>query len=78
LVYFQPFFDYGDQYIYGYRDPNFCFNGIFKDTIESFNSQALLYPFIKKLYLPPAFIKVGNGERRASKIMGEKNQPFIF
>src|SRR4030095_13529613 len=36
----------------------------------------LLDPFEKQLDLPPATIKLGDGERRQDEIVGEKHQPL--
>ena len=52
------------------------FDRVLGSTEEEFDTKMLLDPFEKQLDLPPASIKLGNGDCREGKVVGEKNQSF--
>ena len=50
------------------------FDSVLGGAEEDFDTKMLLDPFEKQLDLPPAAIKLGDGERWQGKIVGEKDQ----
>lgn len=73
----QTFFDDSNQHIHRDGSPNLGSDRIFRDTVESFDSQMLFDPTKEQFYLPTTPIELSNRESRQEKIVGEKHQAFL-
>ena len=52
------------------------FDGVLGGAEKDFDTKMLLDPFEKQLDLPPAAIKLGDGECWQHEIVGEEHQPL--
>src|SRR6266478_8527451 len=57
-------------------DSDLSLDRVLGSAKEEFDTKMLLDPFEKQLDLPPTSIKLGNGDRRQGKVVGQENQSF--
>ena len=62
--------DNGRQKIHADRNPYLCLDGVDAGAEKRLYAKILLYPFEKDFYLPAAFEKLRNRQRRQRKVVG--------
>ena len=72
------FFQDGEQEVYGHGDPDLSLNGIWGSSIKRLHLQVLLDPFEEQFDFPPGLVQGGNGLRRQSKIICQKDQTSLL
>ena len=60
----ESLLDDGDEHVDRECNPDLGFDGVLGGAEEDFDMKMLLDPFVKQLDLPPATIKLGDGERQ--------------
>jgi len=68
--------DDGDEDVDGDGDPDLRFHSVGRSAIEGFDTKMLLDPFEEQFDLPPAPVKVGDGQRGFVHVVGQKDQPL--
>ena len=51
-----------------------CFDGVLRSAEEDFDTKMLLHPFEKQFDLPPASVKLGDGDGGQREVVGEEHQ----
>ena len=64
----------GDEDVDGDGDPDLRFHGIGRSSIKGFDTKMLLDPFEEQFDLPPASVKLSDGQRRLGHVVGQENQ----
>ncbi len=57
-------------------DPDLRLHRIGRCAVKRFDAKMLFDPFEEKFDLPPAFVKLRNGQRGQIEIVGEKDEPY--
>ena len=73
----QKLFHYRDQDVNRDCDPDLCLDRIFGCPIKGLDPQMLFDPFEEDFYPPAAFVKLGDGQRRQTEIVGQEDQAFV-
>jgi len=73
----QKLFYYRDQDINRDCDPDLRLDRIFGCTIKGLDPQMLFDPFEEDFHPPAAFVKLGDGQRRQTEIVGQEYQAFV-
>ena len=77
FVELQLLFEDRHQHINGNGDPNLRLDRILAGPEKRLDSQMLLDPFEKQLYLPATFVQLGDRQGRQDKVVGQKDQPLV-
>ena len=72
----ESFFHDGDKQVSGDSDPYLSFDRVLGSTEKGLDTKMLLDPFEEQLDLPPASIKLGDGDCRQREVVGEEHQPL--
>jgi hypothetical protein len=70
----QTFFQNGDEQINGDGGPDLRAHRVWRGAVKGFDAQMLLDPFEEEFDLPASVIKLGDGQRWHSEIVGQKDQ----
>jgi len=74
----EPLLDDGDQDVHGDGRPDLGLHRILGGPVEGLDPQVLLDPLEEELDLPPAFVELGDGQRREREVVGEEHEPLPF
>jgi len=68
------FFDDCHQHIDADGNPDLRAYGVLRGAVEALDAQVLLDPLEEQLHLPSAPVQGANGQRRQSKLVGQKHE----
>ena len=71
---FQFLLEDGHEYVNADGDPDLGFDGVLGGSTKGLDPQVLFDPFEEQLHTPAALVKVGNGQGRKGKVVGQEDQ----
>ena len=75
----QFLFDNRDKHIDADSNPYLCLYRVLGRSVESLDSQVLLYPLEEEFHLPAAFVQLCDSQCRKQKVVGQKDKsPVCF